>query len=65
MTKHFNSLTSNFRIPTLLCDFYKVSHKAQYPQGTQFIYSTLTPRSIYLMLMKLSHLDFKHSLKNI
>lgn len=45
MTKHFNFLTSNFRIPTLLCDFYKVSHKAQYPQSTQFIYSTLTPRS--------------------
>ena len=40
MNKH-----SNYRIPTLLCDFYKVSHKAQYPQGTQFIYSTLTPRS--------------------
>lgn len=29
---------------TLLCDFYKVSHKEQYPDNTQFIYSTWTPR---------------------
>ncbi|MCK3655589.1 hypothetical protein A4G19_07455 [Pasteurellaceae bacterium Macca] len=29
----------------LLCDFYKISHKAQYPQGTEVIYSVLTPRS--------------------
>lgn len=32
-------------IPALLCDFYKVSHRLQYPEGSQFIYSTLTPRS--------------------
>ncbi|KMK50722.1 nicotinate phosphoribosyltransferase [[Actinobacillus] muris] len=32
-------------IPSLLCDFYKVSHRLQYPQGTEIIYSTLTPRS--------------------
>lgn len=31
-------------IPTLLCDFYKVSHKDQYPKGTEKIYSTWTPR---------------------
>lgn len=30
---------------TLLCDFYKVSHKDQYPIGTEFVFSTLTPRS--------------------
>lgn len=30
---------------TLLCDFYKVSHKDQYPEGTETIYSTWTPRS--------------------
>lgn len=30
---------------TLLCDFYKVSHKDQYPVGTEYIYSTFTPRS--------------------
>lgn len=30
---------------SLLCDFYKVSHKDLYPKGTEVIYSTLTPRS--------------------
>ncbi|WIT26983.1 hypothetical protein [Bacillus phage SPbetaL1] len=30
---------------TLLCDFYKVSHKEQYPEGTELIYSTWTPRT--------------------
>ncbi|MFC8151857.1 nicotinate phosphoribosyltransferase [Bacillus paralicheniformis] len=30
---------------TLLCDFYKVSHREQYPEGTEFIYSTWTPRT--------------------
>lgn len=30
---------------TLLCDFYKISHKAQYPDGTEVVYSTWTPRS--------------------
>lgn len=32
-------------IPTLLCDFYKISHRVQYPQGTEEVYSTWTPRS--------------------
>ena len=32
-------------IPTLLCDFYKISHREQYPQGTEVVYSTWTPRS--------------------
>lgn len=32
-------------IPTLLCDFYKVSHREQYPRGTEVVYSTWTPRS--------------------
>ncbi|TCJ98531.1 nicotinamide phosphoribosyltransferase [Volucribacter psittacicida] len=31
-------------IPSLLCDFYKVSHRKQYPAGTEVIYSTFTPR---------------------
>lgn len=31
-------------IPSLLCDFYKVNHKDQYPKGTEMIYSTWTPR---------------------
>lgn len=29
---------------TLLCDFYKVSHREQYPPNTEKIYSTWTPR---------------------
>lgn len=29
---------------TLLCDFYKVSHMRQYPEGTEVIFSTWTPR---------------------
>ena len=32
-------------IPTLMCDFYKVSHREQYPAGTEIVYSTWTPRS--------------------
>jgi nicotinamide phosphoribosyltransferase len=37
---------TNYIYPaSLLCDFYKVSHKDQYPQGTEIIYSTFTPRS--------------------
>ncbi|MEX3713383.1 nicotinate phosphoribosyltransferase [Cytobacillus horneckiae] len=30
---------------TLLCDFYKLSHKDQYPSGTEVIYSTFIPRT--------------------
>lgn len=30
---------------TLLCDFYKVCHLRLYPTGTEFIYSTFTPRT--------------------
>lgn len=29
---------------TLLCDFYKVSHREQYPPGTEIVYSTWIPR---------------------
>lgn len=29
----------------LLCDFYKISHREQYPDKTEVIYSTWTPRS--------------------
>ena len=32
-------------IPSLICDFYKTSHYNQYPKGTEFLYSTLVPRS--------------------
>lgn len=29
----------------LSADFYKLSHREQYPEGTEYVYSTLTPRS--------------------
>lgn len=29
---------------TLMCDFYKISHREQYPKGTEKIYATWTPR---------------------
>ncbi|MEC3533419.1 nicotinamide phosphoribosyltransferase domain-containing protein, partial [Bacillus thuringiensis] len=32
-------------LPMLLCDYYKTSHIDQYPEGTEVIYSTFTPRS--------------------
>lgn len=32
-------------VPMLLCDFYKITHRKQYPIGSQVIYSTFTPRS--------------------
>lgn len=32
-------------LPIIACDFYKISHRIQYPEGTQFVYSNLTPRS--------------------
>lgn len=31
--------------PLLLCDFYKISHRVQYPKGTEKVYSTWTPRA--------------------
>lgn len=35
---------TDFLSPMLLCDFYKISHRNMYPQKTEFIYSTWTPR---------------------
>jgi nicotinamide phosphoribosyltransferase len=32
-------------IVPILCDFYKISHRAMYPTGTQVVYSTWTPRT--------------------
>mgnify|MGYP002633008183 CR=1 FL=1 len=26
--------------PTLMADFYKLSHREQYPEGTEVVYST-------------------------
>lgn len=35
-----------FKVPaTVLCDFYKVAHRAMYPKGTSVVYSTWTPRA--------------------
>jgi nicotinamide phosphoribosyltransferase len=35
-----------FRVPaTVLCDFYKLSHRPQYPVGTTLVSSTWTPRT--------------------
>lgn len=31
--------------PMLLCDFYKISHRACYPEGMELCYSTWTPRA--------------------
>lgn len=31
--------------PLLLTDFYKIGHVFQYPPGTEYVYSNLTPRS--------------------
>lgn len=30
---------------SVLCDFYKISHRAQYPPGTELVYSTWIPRA--------------------
>ncbi len=38
-------MTKTIYPATLLCDFYKISHKDQYPAGTEMVYSTWTPRS--------------------
>ena len=36
---------SNKYVATLLCDFYKVAHREMYPEGTELVYSTWTPRA--------------------
>lgn len=39
-------MTMRRKLPAMLmCDFYKTSHREQYPDGTEYIYSTFTPRS--------------------
>lgn len=38
-------MSKNNLTPMLLCDFYKLSHREQYPQGTEVIYSTWTGRT--------------------
>ncbi|WP_150539687.1 nicotinate phosphoribosyltransferase [Actinobacillus vicugnae] len=45
MNNILNKTLRSSLIPSLLCDFYKTSHRIQYPENTQIIYSTFTPRS--------------------
>lgn len=33
--------------PLTSCDFYKVDHRRQYPEGTEMVYSNFTPRSAH------------------
>lgn len=33
---------------TLLCDFYKLSHRVQYPENTEYVYSYWVPRKSYI-----------------
>lgn len=35
--------------PMLMCDFYKLSHREQYPKGTELVYSTWTARTSRLL----------------
>lgn len=52
-TTHLANKTVDTTIipPTLMCDFYKTSHKQAYPKGTTKVYSTFTPRSNKYMSM--------------
>lgn len=38
-------MTKNITPAPLLADFYKLSHREQYPKGTEYVYSVLTARS--------------------
>jgi nicotinamide phosphoribosyltransferase len=42
-TSNIKNVLRHF-VPTLLCDFYKVSHMPQYLPNTEKVYSTFTPR---------------------
>jgi len=33
--------------PLNAIDFYKADHRSQYPQGTEYVYSNLTPRAVH------------------
>ncbi|OOF51913.1 nicotinate phosphoribosyltransferase [Rodentibacter genomosp. 1] len=45
MDNLLNKCSRASAIPSLLCDFYKTSHRIMYPEGSQILYSTFTPRS--------------------
>lgn len=38
-------MSNNYQQAMLMADFYKLSHREQYPQGTEMVYSTWTPRA--------------------
>lgn len=38
-------MTNTIYPASLLCDFYKISHRQQYPENTEFVYTTWIPRS--------------------
>lgn len=51
---------------TLLCDFYKVAHRAMYPTGTEVVYSTWTPRASRMEgVEKVVAFGFQAFLKNL
>lgn len=35
-------------LPVLLCDYYKLAHRVQYPKGTSFVYDNFIPRKSLL-----------------
>lgn len=37
--------TKHYKQAMLMADFYKLSHREQYPEGTEIVYSTWTPRA--------------------
>ena len=51
--------------PLLLCDFYKVSHRKQYPEGTEEVYSTWTARGSRIEgVDKVVAFGFQYFIKN-
>lgn len=51
---------------TLLCDFYKVAHREMYPEGTELVYSTWTPRASRMKgVEKVVAFGFQAFLKNL
>ena len=41
-------MTAKAISPLLLADFYKLSHRVQYPKGTEYVYSTWIARKSYM-----------------
>jgi nicotinamide phosphoribosyltransferase len=45
--------------PLTAIDFYKADHRRQYPTGTEYVYSNLTPRSTHLLPILADRYDGK------